>query len=133
MATLEDFHMVVQTTQNMEGLRQDIRANAESYKARLVRGEELAVVATIADEDAGEYLRRLQWQRDIFDAPTRLTRLTTGFSALGIDEAEVRVEWQELQDASTFQQGARKTTAGELNQTADEVLSRVVSHDRVFF
>lgn len=132
MAGFETVMMALQTMQNLENLRRNLRDNAQAYKAYLAAGRPVPQIAAVMQGDALEYLRRLKWQKDIADTPARRAKLLDGLAAWGISEAEATAFYSELRQASVAQRDAVIVTGADVTATADAVLASVSTHDQVF-
>lgn len=133
MATSEQFFMATQALQNFEGLRNDIRANAQGYQADVASGRlTVAQAQQIAREDAVQYRRRLKWVRDILDAPVRKARLLAGVAVIGVTESELAADYMEMNSVAVPLTTVTWADAAAVNATVAQILAAVPAHDRVF-
>ena len=133
MANFEQLRLAFQTHQNLEGLRNDLRQNAQDYKQALADNKiSVPACAEVMNGDAKEYLRRLQWQLDIINDSKRLDALNGGLIALGINPTEMESCIEDLGSAVLTLQSASKETLEEINAAADNVLASVPAHDSVW-
>lgn len=133
MATAEQFFMVMQALQNMEGLRADVRRNAQAYQADVISGRlTLSQVQAVAREDAVQYLRRLKWMADIFADLNRRTRLIAGMTAVGITETEMKASHDEIRAVAVPLTTVTWADAAAVTTTVNQILAAVPAHDRVF-
>lgn len=133
MATFEDINLALNTIQNIEGLRKDIRANATAYKADIQSGRSDSVkLAEIMKADANEYMKRLLWQQDIFASVDKKSKLTAGLLSLGatIDEAVLLV--QEMTDSANATISSNLKSPASIRSRSDSILTEIVQHDMVW-
>lgn len=131
MAQFEDLQLVFQTHNNFEGLRRDIRANAQAY-ADAIPNRTVAQIAVVIAADALRYQERLAWQFTVRNTPTLWTKLQTGLTALSLTVTELNAIYNELKTAADFQQAAVITTTTDITNLKNSILANVAAHDRVF-
>ena len=130
MATMEEVMMAWHTIRNIEGLRDDMRKNAERYKAMLLNNRTAADVLAVLQGDVTQYIKRIKLQEDILDAPARRARLITCMSAIGItDLSSVSSVYNGLKTAA---QALNQTTEADIDAKSDQLLANVAAGDRVF-
>lgn len=132
MAQFEDLKLVLQTHDNFEGLRRDMRSNAQAYKDWIATPRTVAQIAAVIAADAVEYQKRLEWQRRVRDTPALWTKLQVGLAALSLTTTELNNIYTELKAAADFQQAATITTTTEITNMSNTILSQVAAHERVF-
>ncbi len=125
--TLEHFLLIMQTTQNLEGLRQDMRQNANGYK------DAVAVslppqLPTIIIQDCDQYDRRLGWVTALVANASFQDALTD----IGISLLSVNASVTELQDAATALRAGPIDTRLHIIQAANALLLSVSPHLRMF-
>jgi len=131
MAQFEDLKLVFQTHDNFEGLRTDIRANAQAYIDQIPTRTVAQIAATIA-ADAVQYQKRLVWQLRIRNTPSLWTKLQTGLAALSLSDTELNAIYTELKSAADFQQNASITTTASITSMSSTILANVAAHERVY-
>ena len=133
MATSEQFHLFIQALQNMEGLRNDMRRNAQAYSSDVQSGRlTIAQVQDVARADAGQYQRRLKWMVDIFNNPTRRARLIGGITAIAGDVQELIDAYTQMKAVADQQEVVAWTTSVQIDAAVAALLAAVPAHDRVF-
>jgi len=133
MATFEQIQLIFDVVRNIEGLRRDARDNAQGYKNAVTSGKAISEIIAIMNEDANEYLRRLQWLRTVVDTPAKRTKLLAGLAVFGVTEAEAIALYQELKASADATIAATLTTAQDINNRADAILtSEVLAHDTLW-
>lgn len=123
--TIEQYNLMNQVMQNITGLRRDARANAEAYKAALTAGRPADKVAEVMKADASEYLRRLDWIKDLVADAGGKAKVEGALSALGINKAELYAQYNELRASAQATFDAAILTEADINGRADAVLSEV--------
>lgn len=132
MTAIENLHLAIQASRLLQNMQRDMRRNAQSYKARLAAGQQVADVAQTMDADADAYLRLLQRLKAVHDDPESGPKLEDGFSRVDILKSEVSNHWQGLKSAADHQAVAPKTTAAELVDEADWILANVPEPARLW-
>ncbi len=125
--TLEHFVLIVQTAQNLEGLRRDMRQNTQSYKDQVAVSLPPQLPALIV-QDCDQYDRRLGWVAAIAANQAFLDALTD----IGISPASVQATVTELQDASTTLRAGPLDTRVHINAAANALLAAIPAHVRLF-
>lgn len=132
MGALENIKLLLDLVANLEGLRRDMRRNAQGYKDNLAAGRPLIRVAEIARQDANEYRRRLDWHRR-FDTPGLLrNKLLDGLARLNVPIQETLTAWQQLSAAADTLAAAPMTTDAELVLASDALLATVDGSDTLW-
>lgn len=132
MAALENFMLMLQTAQNLQGLRKDMRGNAVAYKAQVTAGRPIADIAAVMNGDADQYLIRLGWMDRFLIVGAPRTKLLAGLSVIGATGQEMLDYYNEMKTASQNLRAAAKTTGAEINTASDAVLAAVAVNDTVF-
>lgn len=123
--TIEQYNLMNQVMQNITGLRRDARMNAEGYKAALTAVRPADKVAEVMKADASEYLRRLDWIKDLVADAGGKAKVEGALSALGINKAELYAQYNELRASAQATFDAAILTEADINGRADAVLSEV--------
>ena len=139
MATFEELKMAQQTLQNFEGLRTDIRGNAQDYLNRIARGHPLATIVDVVKQNTSEYRRRLNWARAVNDDAGRRARLLSGVRAMtGLSATAATAELTGLYaalDAAVAGEESRVggiTTAADVEAHANATRAALADHDSVW-
>ena len=132
-ATLEEFNILMQTNQNIEGLRRNMRDNATGYKTSIATNRlTVAQCADIMRQDATEYKRRIKMMSDFYADPAKNTKLVNGLTAIGAQRSELVGYAVEMKSAADTVLSATLETASDINTVSDNLLSSVPSHDTIF-
>lgn len=131
MSALENFRLVLQTVQNLENLRSDMVRNANEHLS-MIGVVETTQLATMIDDCADEYLRRLQWQQDVFDVVSRRNNLSAGLAQIGSDLTEVGDIVDTLRTRANQIKAAAKTTDGEIITLCNLIITNVAKADSVW-
>ncbi|MBW1725983.1 MAG: hypothetical protein JRJ62_00095 [Deltaproteobacteria bacterium] len=102
MATLEEISLILDSISNINGLRKDVRRNAEGYMQSLANGQTYLEVDAIIREDLVQYTRRLDWQKVIFLSGANSTKLGNGAAALGLTNADLIAAHNEVRTVVDF-------------------------------
>lgn len=130
MAMIREILLAQQAVQNLTGLRNDMRKNAQLYKDTLADGRPAADVLTIVQKDVQQYIKRIQWMEDIAGNPTKQAHLKAGIEALGVtDVSEVATDYNECKAAA---QNLNLVTESTIVQRADQLLTDLEAHDRIW-
>ena len=130
MAMIREIIFAIDTVRNLEGMRIDMRNNAQGYKDSLIFGKTPAGVLLVIQGDIIQYIKRIKWQEDITADAALRARLKSGIEALGVTSAdEIQTDYNELKSAA---QNLNKTTESTIEQRADQLLSDLSEHFRVW-
>ena len=131
-AIFERAKIAGQLVANFEGMRLDMRRNAQAYKEMLALGRPVTEVAAISDGNASEYLRRLDWVKAIAADPTKRAALEDGirraFGHSETDQAvidEITSDYNFLRNVAEGERDASKNNASQINSMADQILAAV--------
>lgn len=131
--TLEEFNILIQATQNLEGLRKDMRQNAQAYKADISSGRlDTKKCAEIMKQDAFQYQRRLKWVSDIRSDSAKNQKLQNALGMIEASDQELANVILEMKNVADFVGAATLDTPEDINSVADSILSSVEDHDKVF-
>ena len=123
---LQQLILVIDTAKNLEGLRRDMIANAEEYKARLTDGATAPEVQALIIANNEQYKKRLGWVKDLYDNHT--TAFTTALKAIGITIAHTLAIYQELKAITEATDTADLTTEAKITGASNWVLNNLDSH-----
>lgn len=130
MATFENVGLALQLVNNIHGLVRDMRDNASAYKAALIQGRTIAEVSNTMDNDANQYLRRIQW---ITDAVVRnQAGVVAALAALDLALSEANQLKNVLTTVANHTLMATLNTAAQINNEADYILSNVPDYERIY-
>lgn len=135
MATFEELKLVQQSHQNFEGLRKDMRANAQGYLAALSQGKTVAVVAAVFSRNTTEYLRRLDWAITAWNDLAIRAKIQSGLAAWSLQQAELTGFYTEMKAAADAEQVAVTAgldTALKIQTAANATLAAVVAHTSIW-
>src|SRR3989304_6748742 len=110
MATFEEYKLAADAAHNLEGLRRDMRSNANGY-IRDLNNRSLTELATVMTQDANEYLRRIGWVTRLTGDATLRAKLVNGLTALGLTVTEGQNSVAELRTAAQNLRDVVKTTS----------------------
>jgi len=131
MATFEEYKLAADAAHNLEGLRRDMRSNANGY-IRDLNNRSLTELATVMTQDANEYLRRIGWVTRLTGDATLRAKLVNGLTALGLTVTEGQNSVAELRTAAQNLRDVVKTTSLDITAAANAVLAAVSSHETVW-
>ena len=130
MAMMREIWLAQKAIQNLEGLRDNMRRNAQGYKDALANSRPAADVLINIQKDVVQYIKRIKWMEDITDDTARQAHLKAGIEALGVtDVAEIATDYQECKAAA---QNLNQATELTITQRADQLLSGLDAHDQVW-
>ena len=127
MSAFQNLRLLMQCVDTLEGLRRDLRANAQSYKDNS-NGLTLAQLKAVILADGQEYQRHLQWIVDIPQSD-RDAALTVA-SALGMDSQELINAYQFLKGLADLQVANAPGYASfsQISNGSDYILANVPAH-----
>ena len=123
---LQNLILVMDVAKNLEGLRRDMRANAEEYKSRLANGTSAADVKELILANNAQYQRRLGWIKDLYDNNNAL--FTTALVSMGITMAHTIANYQELKDVADMTDTVSLANEAKIITASDWVLANVTAH-----
>lgn len=135
MATFEELKLVQQSHQNFEGLRKDMRANAQGYLAALSQGKTVTSVAAVFSRNTTEYLRRLDWAIAAWNDLTIRAKIQSGLAAWSLQQAELTGFYTEMKAAADAEQvavSAGLDTALKIQTAANATLAAVGAHTSIW-
>lgn len=117
---------------DFQGMRRDMRANAQRYKDALAAGKAVAEVAAVSDANAAEYLRRLDRVRDVYNAHTAAVEdgIKRAYGHTSTDEEPVTVlknMHTTLREWAVYERDASKNNAQQITTMADDILANVTA------
>lgn len=135
MTTLAQVHLTMQAIQNLEGLRRDMRSNANVYItiADAIDGGTadmtLANLVALIQADANEYQKRLQLILAVYNDTTRQSDLVAGLQALGVALADAKSDYQELLTYANAQSNVTINTTSDVRTAANHLVNNLPAHD----
>lgn len=137
MPTTEQMQLALDFMQNLQGLRRDMRRNAQSYKDTVTAGlVSLTAVLDVMRQDADQYqtVRLGRYAQRLLSNAAVRTKLLAGMTAFGVALADLQSLYSELKTAAdAFQTAATAAqTAADVNAAADALLAAVAAHDTVW-
>ena len=129
MPTPEELKLALDAVQNLEGLRRDIRQNAQGYIDQLAGGGSVAKITVIALQDTDQYLRRFGWQNRLVISMPLLTKLTNGLLGVGVTAAVMDASYTEMLNAVN---AFRAAAPGDLSGATTMLLASIAPHDTVW-
>lgn len=135
MATFEELKLVQQSHQNFEGLRKDMRGNAQGYLDALSQGRSVAAVAEVFSRNTAEYLRRLNWAITAWNDLVIRAKIQNGLTAWSLQQSELTGFYTEMKTAADAEQAA--VTAGldtvlKIQTAANATLAAVAAHSSIW-
>lgn len=128
--TIEQFRILFQVIENMEGLRRDMRQNAARYKADGISGRiSLASVITVMRGDAAEYNRRLDWVLNATQTARISNKLDAAIAALGLVRTELIADYTAMRTVANQQASVALSDLASVNAAADSLLAFLPAHD----
>ena len=122
--TIDRFYAVVQITQNLSTMHNNMRANVQVIQASQAAGTITLVQAQQAFRDLGRaFNQRLTMNQTIMDAFP--SQLAAGATAVGIAPSDVTADQSLLVTWATNLQNATFATVGDLNTLVSNVLANV--------
>lgn len=125
--TLNAFYLIMQTAQNLQGLRRDMRQNAAGYKQAVASSLPPQLSATIL-QDCDQYDRRIGWITTLLGNAGFLAALTE----VGVDSAAVIQTCTDLQTAATALRTAPLATRQDIVAAANALLAGLPGQLSVF-
>jgi len=128
--TLEQFLLVMNIAHNLEGMRNDMRLNAEHYKTSINNGMDINEIQSLMIADNAQYQRRLRWVKDLYDNYN--VQLQNALSALNITLTSTIENYQELKNCADATDMADLSTGELIVSRSDAILSEIVPHLRLW-
>jgi hypothetical protein len=127
MTTFERFQLLSHAIQNLEGLRKDMRRNAQAYATQAQSATlTVAQITSIVSQDATQYQIRLAWVANIPDDIR--AEMASWLPTIGMDASELVSAYQELKAAADAQQNAALTTYAQIINGATAILNMIPAH-----
>jgi len=123
---LEQLIMVIDTAKNLEGLRRDMRSNAEEYKSRLEQGQSVESVQNLILANNIQYKRRLLWIKNLYDNNGNI--FTVALQEMNITITHTLQIYQELKGIADATDTADLSTAAKIETAANYVLTTLPAH-----
>lgn len=131
--TVEEFYILIQTTQNIEGLRNNMLENAVGYKSALANKLQTSdSLGKIMKQDADQYQRRLKWITNLLNSPSKNQKIQAAFDSVGISVGDLNASMAELGAASDALRNADVSDDDHINAISDSIIQSVGAHDKVF-
>ena len=130
MATFENIGLCFQLVNNVYGLVNNMRDNANSYKQQVQLGRPLAGIASIMVSDANLYLIRIQKITDL--ATRNMTAFTDALQALGLTVAAANSLKNTLTTVANHTISATLVSDTDINTESDFILANVPNLERIF-
>jgi len=123
LTNLHKGRVVEQIKQNLIGLQNDMRRNAQTHKAMaLAQSPPLEVLQSFVSDCAFSYLNRSQWMIDLRANTTKRQRLIDILTLMGWTETDLTDVAAPLRQAALALQSAPRTTFAEIITACDAVL-----------
>lgn len=132
MSAIENIALVLQTVQNLRGLKVDIVRNATAHLQMLADTVPTATVRTFIVDCLQDYAKRLRWQEDIRDDVGRKAALLDGLARLNCPENDVLTIVLDLRSALIAWSDLPRATRQNLVDLATAMQSGVERPDSVW-
>jgi hypothetical protein len=133
LTNLHKGRIVEQISQNLVGLQNDIRRNAQAHKSMaLAQSPDLATLQSFISDCVAEYLKRCKWIIDLRADPSRKARLLDALTKYGWTEADIVDVLTPMRAAVITLRDAPRTTYAQIISACDAVIVAVEPPDSLW-
>lgn len=117
--------LVMDIAKNIEGLRRNMRENAENYKLQVLT-EDVDNIRELILADNFQYQRRLGWIKNLYD--NHQTTMEIALAGLNITINDTIQTYQELKNVADITDVADLSDVTKITAHADYILTNIQPH-----